>query len=300
MPLKNFNMENNKELEAYLQQLKAMGMNDTMIEMYRQQYIQSMDMVNQMQQNMNFGQANAEDQMNAFMGAMGIQDGITMSEKTNLTLPQQWAIACGADLAYLNDHPLNTLGTDEDKNDIRTQLSEWWDVDGKDELLDTIAYLENGGHRERFFIVNNALQMKSTAEAKKFLNENIEDYDTAMEWFHNMRNAYEQFTADGLLPANPDFPNMMAWDFVRIINLCRNGFDAKYLTEKEALEIIMKTARTIQPCFNSWKELSVSYQFGRYVWGGDDQYEILKDEMNDLLTDPKSPWVVLDWNMKLQ
>ncbi len=293
-------MDNNKELEAYLQQMKAMGMDDNMLEIYRQQFIQSMQMVGQMQQNTAFTQTGAEEQVNALFNAMGIQGGITMAEETDLTLPQQWAVACGADLAYLNDYPLNTLGTEEDKNTIRMQLSEWWDIDGKDELSDTIDYLEKGGHRERFAVVNKALRMSSAAEAKKFLKEKTDDYEASMNWYCNMRAAYEQFTADGLLTADPDFPDTIAWDYVRIINLCRNGFDAGYFTKKEALDIAGKAARVIQPRYRSWRELSISYQFGRYVWGGDDQYDILKEEMDDLLSDPESPWVKLDWNMKLQ
>ena len=281
-------MINKEMIEAQLQQLRNMGMTEDLIGTYRQQIEASMQAAEQM--GVDIGQAYDTT----------MDSSITMSETTDLTPEQQWGIACGADLALLNDHPLNTLETDVSKSMIRQQLSDWWGVDGKDELQDMFNYLAEGGHRFRFAHVDKALRMSGTAEAKKYLKDNLnEDFDTAMDWFRNMREAYEQFAEDGLLPENASLPNLIAWDYVRVINLCRNGFDAKYISKKEALEQIMITARKLQKEYSSWKELSVCYQFGRYVWGGDDQYEMLKEGMEELLSDENSPWINLDWNMKL-
>ena len=281
-------MINKEMIEAQLQQLRDMGMTEDMISTYRQQIEASMQAAEQM--GVNIGEAYDTD----------LDSSITMAETTDLTPEQQWGVACGADLAVLNDHPLNTLETGSSKSMMRSQLSDWWGVDGRDELLAMFAYLEEGGHRHRFAHVDTALRMSATAEAKKYLEDNLDDdFDTAMEWFHNMREAYEQFAEDGLLPENAPLPNLMAWDYVRIINLCRNGFDAKYIKKEEALETIMKTAKQIQKEYSSWKELSISYQFGRYIWGGDDQYDMLKEGMEDLLSDENSPWVNLNFNDEL-
>lgn len=289
----------NQEIEAYLQQLKAMGMTDDMIAAYRQQYEESMQAVSQVQEQM--AGIDTPGQINDLLDTLGINmtNQITLAENTNLTPGQQWGVACGADLAYLSDYSLNTLETFEEKEYVRQQLSEWWDVDGGDELKEMIAYLKEQGHRRQFAHVDTALRMSSTAEAKAYLKENLEDFETAMEWFHNMRNAYEQFAEDGLLPEKPAMPNLIAWDYARIINLCRNGFDAKYMNKPEALAIIAEAAKTLQQSYSSWRELSISYQFGRYVWGGEEEYEILKEGMEDLLDAENSPWVCLDWNTKL-
>lgn len=286
------------EMEAYLQQLKSMGMTDEMIALYAQQMEQSMQMAAQ------FGGDDMSGMAENMLGAMGFDgddDGITMADTTDLTPEQQWGIACGADLALLNDHPLNTLETGDERRDARTLLSEWWGVDGRDELLETIASLQEDGAHTEFQHVDAALRMGSTTEAKKYLQENCDDFDQAMEWFHNMREAYEQFAEDGLLPAGAPMPNLISWDYARVVNLCRNGFDAKYLDREEALDTIMKMAKAIQQSYASWRDLSISYQLGRYVWGGgeDGQYEALQEGMEELLSAENSPWVNLDWNMKL-
>lgn len=285
---------NDQEMEAYLNQMRAMGMDEDMIAAYRQQYEQSMKLVSQIHHL-------TLDELGISVKAMSMElaDAIPLAEDTDLTVAQQWGIACGADLAFMNDDLLNTLGNSDNKEDAQRILSEWWGVDARDELIETFSYLKASGHRLRFTIVDTALRMTDTAEAKAYLQEHVDDFETAVDWFRNMRNAYEQFTEDGFLQECAALPNLLAWDYVRIINLCRNGIDAGYLNRPEALAIVMNVAKTLQENYSSWKDLSLCYQFGRYVWGGSDQYEILKSGMEKLLTDENSPWVKLDWHMKL-
>ncbi len=53
---------------------------------------------------------------------------------------------------------------------------------------------------------------------------------------------------------------MLIWDYARIINLSRGGFDAGYLTREEALSFIERCAEPIRNHVRFWKQLSVSYQ----------------------------------------
>jgi len=301
-------MNTNDALEAAIQQMRASGVDEATIEIYRQQMAMAQQMASNpmlsalTQQAAAFAQQmqNTDFQSDFVNSLLGEED-VEMKPETTLTPAQQWAVACGADLAFLNGYPLNTLEEDMDKRTMKKQLSEWWGVKNKEDLLGMLDYLEEGGQRNIFALIDKAVRKGSEEAAEEFLAGKIQDeeqLEVAVERLNNMLEAYEQFKEDGLWTESTT-PNFIAWDMVRLINLCRNGFDAGYLSEEEALTIIVDVAQQLQKEFKSWRDLSIAYQFGRYVWGGDDQYEDLKDGMETLLSNKKSPWVNLDWNMNL-
>ena len=305
-------MNMNDAIESALQQMRAAGMDENTIELYRQQMQMAQEM-NQFaapeftsfaKQSTEFAEQFQDPDFQTELASSFLEgddeDEVVMKENTTLTPAQQWGIACGADLAFLNGYPLNTLEEDVDQEMMQSQLSEWWGIESKDDLIEMLDSLGEGRHCIDFAILDKAFRMDED-EGAKFLAEHFtddEDMEVAIDRINNLAEAYEQFKADGLWKKSTP-PNFIAWDLVRRINVCRNGFDAGFITEKEALKIIVDTAKRLQKEFKSWRELSIAYQFGRYIWGGDDQYEWLKDGMETLLTHEESPWVNLDWNTAL-
>lgn len=299
----------NIDINAYLQQLKNMGLSDEMIEMYRQQMTQSMNIAGAWAQQLGQFTENMQLFNQAFTGDSGTGGNhapgdIRLDPAASLPPARQWAIACGADLAYINGQWLNCLATGLDKKTCRHLLSEWWDIDSAEELENTLRWLKEEGHRYQFDIIWQALNTVSVKESKEFLRayvvKNSMDEEVVLERMRNMRDAIELFREDGLLEGI-EAPDMMIWDFARIINLCRAGADAGYLAETAAWQYIMDAARSIQPVYRSWKQLSVSYQLARCVWGGGDEedYARMKAGMNVLLQRPESPWAQLPWDTRL-
>lgn len=301
-------MDQQKMIEQYLESLKAMGLTDEAIALYKQQMEQSMQFSNQWtQQLQQFGQ-NMQQFNQLFTGDPGaavtpeesMENTIVLNPDTTLTVPEQWAIACGADLAFLNDQFLNDLTTGLGKPVCRHLLSEWWDIDSKEELEDMIAWLFNEGHRIHFDTIWQAMNTVSIKESKAFLREfvikNEMEEEVMMERLRNMRDALELFHEHQLISKDTQ-PEMLIWDYARIINLSRAGFDAGYYTRAEALDKIMQCVPTIKKMYSSWKQLSVSYQFARCVWNGleGNDFDSLKQGMDILLNDPQSPWVTLSW-----
>lgn len=293
-----------QQLDAYLKQLKAMGLTDEMIEAYKQQFAASMKAATQWNQNV----AQFAQNMQQFNGLFSDGDGddddetegseITLSDKTTLTPDEQRAIACGADLCMLNNQYLNDLPTGLGKKNCRQLLSQWWDIDGREEMIDTIARLQKTGHRQQFKIIAQAYTILDAKEGKRYLREDLAgvmDEEIAVERLRNLRDGLEQFVTDGLLSSEKKVPDMMIWDFARIINIARAGFDSGYLEREEALAAITDAATKIRAAYGSWKEMSVAYQFARYVWTGDDTYTQMKANMEVLLSDPESPWVTIMW-----
>ena len=302
-------MNMNDAIESALEQMRAAGMDENTIEVYRQQMLAAQQMSQfTAPEFTSFAQPSAdflgdmqqagEEMMGALLG--DDEDEVVMKEDTTLTPAQQFGIACGADLAFLNGYPLNTLEEDVDKEMIQEQLSEWWGIENKKDLKEMLDSLAEGRHSSVFALLDKVYKM-DTDKGAAVLAENFTDEDemeTAIDRIENLAGAYEQFQADGLWKKSTP-PNFIVWDLARRINVCRNGFDAGFISEKDALAIIVDTAKRLQKEYGSWRELSIAYQFGRYVWGGDDQYEWLKEGMETLLTHEDSPWVNLNWNMPL-
>lgn len=293
-------------IEQYLQTLRAMGMSEEAIAMYRQQMEQSINMTNQWASQ--FGQQiNPMDAMNQAFGAFGnfgngnAHSQLEINPASALTTRQQWAIACGADLAMLNGQYLNDVTTGFSKVECRQLLSQWWDVDSKEELLETIDWLFTEGHRIQYDLIWQAMNAVSMKETKEFLRDHVatneEEAELALHRLRNMRDALELFQEKKLIA--PDFqPEMLIWDYARVINISRGGVDAGYITKEEALEIIDRCIDPVRKMYTSWKQLSVSYQFARYVWSDleeEDGREMM-DNMEVLLTDPESPWVKMKWD----
>lgn len=294
---------NQNMIEQYLQSLKAMGLTDEAIAMYRQQMEQQINLTNQWASQMNqFGQDFQQQFANAFdPGQDDDDDAIHLNPATTLSTAEQWAIACGADLAKLNGQYLNDISTGFSKQECRDMLSQWWDVDSKEELMETIEWLVTEGHRIQYDIIWQAMNAVSIKESKAFLREHVAtnqmEEETALERLRNMRDALELFQENQLIAADTQ-PEMLIWDFARIINLSRGGFDAGYITREEALNIIMRCVQPIKKMYSSWKQLSVSYQFARCVWNGiePEGFNDMMKGMEVLLTDPQSPWVTMKWD----
>lgn len=303
-------MNQQAQIEAYLQQLKQMGMTDEMIELYRQQMNASMQYVSQWtkqlsQLNMQPGQFFQQAAHAASFAGAAYKAGnnsLKLAAQSTLTPAQQWAVACGANLAYANGQYLNELSTGLEKRTCRDLLSEWWDIDSGEELDEMIAWLQEEGHRFQFDTIWQAISTVSMKESKQFLKEyvasNPQEEEVVLQRLRNMRDALEAFSEDGLLEQGNAVPDMMIWDYARLINLCRAGFDAGYIERKNALQRIEQAAAEIAQHYRSWKELSVAYLFARYVWGGNsnDEYLEFKEGMSVLLNDAQSPWVTLPWN----
>jgi hypothetical protein len=306
-------MDPRNAIEQYLQSLKAMGLSDEAIAMYRQQMEQSIQMTNQWAGQMNqFGQniqqfnamfSGAAENSNAF-DAYQQPNKVLLNNESTLTTAQQWAIACGADLAMYNGQYLNDLTTGFSKQDCRDLLSEWWDIDSKEELLEQINWLFTEGHRIQYDIIWQAMNAISIKESKEFLRQHVAtnrmEEEVGLERLRNMRDALELFSEHNLIGKDTQ-PEMLIWDFARVINLARGGFDAGYIAGEEALEIIERCIGPVRKMYTSWKQLSVSYQFARCVWNGieEDQFKGMMEGMEVLLTDPNSPWVKMKWDEQI-
>lgn len=233
------------------------------------------------------------------------QTGTEASEKTAdcidnpqiaITSQQAWALGCAAILTERNHARHDLLGTKyrtpkniEDCN--RFLVESGWDIKNRTDLLDSLLWIYNGGHRQSFKLWGERVQTLTDEEYQKLLTEHQSDD----ELLNKIRIAAEYYAALG-------DKSLFGWDYSRYICLCRWGYLAGYLSEEEAWQKIIPVARFIQSKFDSWQDLGQNYLIGRHFWSYEDtklwgyQYE---DACLRLLDMPSSPWNKLPWNVDL-
>lgn len=206
--------------------------------------------------------------------------GFEYIQNPSLNDSYQWAIACGADLAYLRGDILNDLNTDTDTDGSGDVLENDWGIENHDDAVQMCDSLLAGRHST---VYNDAAKTGTGKHAE------------------NIRAANEIFSADGLTRAN-EIPNMLIWDLGRLVTVCRLAFDAGWLSRDETMQYLRELAPRVQGAYKSWRDMSVAYQFGRAVWGGVDEfeYQIMKSNMEELLTEVDSPWNKMPFDMKLE
>jgi hypothetical protein len=175
---------------------------------------------------------------------------------------------------------INDLSSGNDKDFCKEMLSDQWGIGGKKDFTEMAESLMAGRH--------------STVYQKLAKGTAVDDFEEEMD---NFKEAKKVFKKDKLI--GDEIPNMIIWDLGRLINISRFAFDAGIITRKQALDYIREAALVVQKKYKSWKEVSVGYQFGRAVWGGLEEYDTLKEGMEELLTVKESPWVKLSFKMKL-
>jgi hypothetical protein len=196
-----------------------------------------------------------------------------------------WAIAAGANLARRNSDNLEYL--DSGVEDPRQLLSKWWGVNSAEDFQQTLSWLEQEGHRKRFRALYQQLSRLSASEASQFIGQLPTDSQKSAQFvWENMR----QFAKGDLI----------AWDFARLINVCRFGYAAGYISEDTAWTKLLSAAQQIQASYGSWQEMSDNYDWGWRFWqNGAPLNNFSLEASNWLKTSPDSPWQKLAWNTVL-
>ncbi len=216
-------------------------------------------------------------------------------KQSAITGPKAWALGCSAILTERNHHRHDLLAEGEVnwKNIPRTRslIDEWWGIKTRADLLGDLTWLNEGGHRKSFELAGIYAVGLSEDQYQKLL-EQLKDKEQTCHKYRIAREHYAQLRAKSIA----------AWDYARFINLCRWGVMAGYISEQEAWQLIMPTARTIQKSFNSWEDMGQNYLIGRKFWayGQNKGQEYLNyDAFQRLLDMRSSPWNSYDWNMDL-
>lgn len=217
-------------------------------------------------------------------------------QDSNPTRSQKlYALALSAYYTEYNKGSHYDLGvnarTPENTEKILSGLARGWSIFNRNDLLDSLGWLETGGHRAGF---NEIVHWLDDADPEaRAQNLHLADADEKT----SNRVAFVMSHKDALNGKSID-----AWDFARYVNLCRWGYHTGFLTEGEAWGLIMPIARDIQTTYASWDEYGRAFLVGREFWS---PKEMIKSGPYSrrihtrLVTEPDSPWMRIAWNTDL-
>jgi hypothetical protein len=218
------------------------------------------------------------------------------NSQTTITPRQAWALACAAVLNERNHARHDLLGTEyrtqkNIKDGKRFLVVSGWGVKNQADLLDSLTWIDNGGHRKNFKWLGQRVQALTHEEYRKLL-DGLQTDDERLNKIKVAAQYYEALGDKGLF----------GWDYSRYICLCRWGYMAGYLSEEQAWKKIMPVAKLIQSKFDSWQDLGQNYLIGRQFWSYEDTKlwgYLYEDAFLRLLDMPSSPWNKLPWDMDL-
>ena len=206
-----------------------------------------------------------------------------------------WALGCSAVLMERNhdrhDMLLPCVKSPAAVAGWKESLDRWWGVRSSADLMDSLKWIEEEGHRTRFQQYGKFLQSLSNEEYQ----------DLLMRASANKDALGEMMTAKIYYPLLGD-KSLLGWDYSRYICLCRWGCLVGYITEEQAWAKIMPVARMLQRTFDSWEDLGRNYLIGRRFWSQEyteqsgDEYRDAFDRLMDMRS---SPWNKYAWDMDL-
>jgi hypothetical protein len=200
----------------------------------------------------------------------------------SLTPSQLWTLAAGGILTKLNDETFEQLAFSSGETSSRICLRDWWSVNGRDDLLRTLTWLLDEGHR---------LGCQEKCRALAYQDGRAMDDATSHLAVFVRRS----------LPALQG-PGLMSWDLSRLVNVARWGYTAKYVSEAETWKWMVVGSRRLQKSFGSWQAAGRDFMLGFDYWSlltGSTANIELRPSYEWLLTDRHSPWMRLPWNTTL-
>jgi Protein of unknown function (DUF1266) len=151
--------------------------------------------------------------------------------------------------------------TEQNRPNVRKLLADYYGVTSREELLAMLDSFATGetGQRALYW----EIYTKMTHYLPGSANNLYLEYGPKNGARVNVVMIYQ------LLPVGKALP-IAAWDFARYILLCRDGYNAGWLSEDEAWAKIMPVARMLQASYSSWEDFAADYLRGREFWKPDD------------------------------
>lgn len=219
--------------------------------------------------------------------------------------PNMWSMAAIAMLTRVKGRKYTLLGGEEPGPSslkyAKKRLKNEWDIRDAEDFNEIQDWLLTVGHRAEFHDLIEKIMNSSHAEIQQYLGEvdqgehGISNKIERQEEHFRVKMIQEQ----GSMLKNQGF---LAWDQLRYIENCGLGYLAGYLDEETTWENINSVAQVLQSRYDSWEDLGDAYLMAREFWSVVDFKKTGKTYekvFSRLLTDKKSPWNQIAWDMSL-
>ena len=214
----------------------------------------------------------------------------------NLTPEQLAAINIGAINAEQTEYFCDSLTTGSDVDEIKENLSDYYDISDRDTALETLEWLYTSGHRVYFDIINRVVSGQDNQIYADGLDE--DDIDRIREYISNLQESIDELMQEDFLKQRADLAkcSILAWDMGRLVLVTRCCFDAGYISDEEAWSYIRNARQASKEKYASWNEFAAGYVIGRAMWSGSNMSLTgIISITQGLLQDDESPWKQADF-----
>lgn len=210
---------------------------------------------------------------------------------------QKWLVALGAILSRRNGETYEVLSSNLPKEELRELIGQSWDIYEHQSAIGALEWLKNEGHRAQFNQIRTTLVALASDDYEKYVAEK-------KRLLADMSGAEKQrqsFLLDFVWQHRSDLQekSLIAWDYMRLVNVARWSYSAGYISEQEAWQYIVPAGKTLQQMYDSWETLADDYLLGRSFWQRDSRHPDMWPMVEWLKTNPTSPWKELNWKERL-
>ena len=185
------------------------------------------------------------------------------------------AISIGAINAEQTGYFCDSLRTGSGVEEIKDNLSSYYDIEDRDTALETLEWLYTSGHRVYFDNIKGILSGRGAPIAVTGMD--AETAERIREYSSNLQESIEELVEEKFLKQRAD--------------LARCCFDAGYISEEEAWRYILDARQASQGQYTSWEEFAAGYVIGRAMWSGSGMSLMgIISIAQGLLEDEESPW----------
>ena len=187
---------------------------------------------------------------------------------------------------------LNSYKTGLDKGTLKTILEDYWEIFDKDDAIEVLSDLQNRNQDEYLDIVYNAFENRENYVA--ILKSNLPDEEDVfkhyVEIYRKLSNVVPELIEQNVVQDFSAIKNIRdtAWNYGRGAFLSRCCYEAGYISEVELIEYLQRSHAGLRNYCRTWKEYTISYIFGRAIWGGSNNDGMIQIA-DDLLNSEKSP-----------
>lgn len=208
---------------------------------------------------------------------------------------KKWAIAPSTNINIRNYGRYNVMGGDyRDIGSVlavKKALENSWGIYNRDDYFRILEWLRNEGHTKLY----RTIESQISPEVFKQMQDMVKQGKELPFKVKFVISNKEVLKDKGLI----------AWDYCRITQVTGWSYVAGYITIEEAYDICMEAARVLQKTYTSWEDMSEHYMKGYEFWSEQDRNDkttetYYRSKINQyILTDEKSPFNTLPWNLKL-
>ncbi len=182
---------------------------------------------------------------------------------------------------------LNSYETGLNKSDIKKLVETYWEISNQNQAIEILQSLHIRNQDKNIEFVCQAFENKAeyVAILKSNLPKDEESFEYYLNIYRKLSTIIPELIGQKVIANFSQIKEIKdsGWNYGRSVFLARCCYELEYLSEIELKDYIAKSHSELKKYCSTWQEYTISYIFGRAIWGGgnnDGMILIAKDLLN--------------------